>query len=202
MKKLHTHYYLWLLLPFLPGCKKEGPRTTHIKGQVTEYGTDDPIAGARIYLLCDNSVIFGSSGSSLADSLVTDTDGRFDRTYAENELCGSLYLLPYKEGYFKGTEIDLTTDLKELDVVLDPETWLKVVTIPDGHIDHLLVSGDFLGAAGYDVWANQGVKETVFLNRGNRVKNIRWRPWGQINQTLQDSIYLTGHDTITYTIHY
>ncbi|MEO6757945.1 MAG: hypothetical protein ABIO24_00720, partial [Saprospiraceae bacterium] len=115
MKNRNGHsLWLLLLLPCLHGCVKDEPRTTHIKGRVTEYGTEKPVAGARIYLLCDQSVVFGSSGSSLADSLVTDTDGRFDRTYSENELCGSLYLLPYKQGYIKGTEIDLTTTFKEL----------------------------------------------------------------------------------------
>ena len=52
----------------LPACKKDEPRTVHIKGRVIEYGTGKPIADARIYMLCDNSVVFGPSGSSLPDS--------------------------------------------------------------------------------------------------------------------------------------
>ncbi len=189
---------LWLLA--LSACKKDDSRTTHIKGRVTEYGTGLPVAGARIYLLCDQSVVFGSSGSSLADSIVSDADGRFDRTYADTDLCGSVFLLPYKEGYFKGNEIDLTTNFKELDVVLDPEAYLKVVTVPDGpnNYDHIGIGGDF----SFEAFANQGVKGTYFTARGNRDVFIGWGPFSNPSITHSEHIFVPGHDTTTYTINY
>ena len=204
MKKQNVHYlWLLLLLPCLPCCKKDEPRTTHIKGRVTEFGTGLPIAGARIYMLCDNSVVFGPSGSSLSDSIITDADGRFDRTYPDDELCGSLFLLPFKKGYFKGNEIDLTTDFKELEVVLDPEASLKVMTVPDLGQGAISFSGTFTGAAGWSAYPSEGVKTQVFTTSGNRIKLIGWAYWANPNDTYkQDSIYLPGHDTIIYTIHY
>ena len=205
MKKPHLFYLSPLLLAVvwlftLPACQKDEPRTVHIKGRVTEYGTGKPIADARIYMLCDNSVVFGPSSSALADSLVADADGRFDRTYAEEELCGSLFLLPYKEGYFKGTIIALTTDFKELDIVLDPEAYLKVVTVPDGpnNYDHIGIGGDFR----FETWASQDAKNSYFTARGNRDVIIRWGPFNNPDIKYPDTLFVAGHDTTTYTIHY
>ena len=205
MKKPHLFYLSPLLLAVvwlftLPACKKDEPRTVHIKGRVTEYGTGKPIADARIYMLCDNSVVFGPSGSSLTDSIITDIDGRFDRTYPDADLCGSLYLLPYKKGYFKGNEIDLTTEFKELNIVLDSEAWLELVTIPDlGMWTSIGFGGTFSPhlASSY-----KGTESQVFLGRGGRDAVIHWGPFSDPSILYSDSIYLTPHDTITYTIHY
>ncbi|MCY7329242.1 MAG: carboxypeptidase-like regulatory domain-containing protein [Saprospiraceae bacterium] len=208
MKKQHSFYLIILLWAFawllaLPACKKDEPRTVHIKGRVTEYGTGAPIADARIYMLCDNSVVLGPSGSSLSDSIITDSDGRFDRTYPDADLCGSLYLLPYKKGYFKGNEIDLTTDFKELNITLDPEAWLKIVTVPDLGGGGISFSGTFTGAAGWSTYPIDGIKTQYFTTTGNRIKFVDWAYWANPNATFKrDSIYLPAHDTTTYTIHY
>ena len=207
MKKPHLFYLSPLLLAVvwlftLPACQKDEPRTVHIKGRVTEYGTGKPIADARIYMLCDNSVVLGPSGSSLTDSIITDADGRFDRTYPDADLCGSLYLLPYKKGYFKGNEIDLTTEFKELNIILDPEAWLKLITVPDTLGDLIYFTGTFTGAAGWDTWSGDGTKEWFFLTQGNRDHWIDWDYFGGGINSHRDSIYLPAHDTITYTIHY
>ena len=187
----------------LSNCQKDvSPPPTVIQGRITEYGTDLPIAGARIYLLCYNGAFFGGSSSTLGDSIVTDAKGEFHREYPQAEVCGGSYMIIYKEGYFKRDGIGVTTGVNNVNFALDPEAWLKLVTVPDGNIDHLLVSGDFLGEAGFDVWANEGTKDMIFLNTGNRIKEIWWRPWGQFDQTIQDSIYLVGHDTTAYIIHY
>ncbi len=160
------------------------------------------MADARIYVLCYDGAILGNPSSYLTDSILTDADGRFYREYEDAALCDGVYLIPYKEGYFKGSEIDLTTDNLPHEVVLDPEAWLKIVTVPNGGIDHLFIGGDFLGSAGYEVYAFNGNQEKLFFNMGNRNKTIRWRPWGQDDQTIQDTIYLPAHDTTTFTIHY
>jgi len=190
-----------LAAAWLNSCHKDPPRKVIIQGRVTEFGTGEPIADARIYVLCYDGVI-GSPSSYLTDSILTDADGRFYRAYEDAALCDGVYLIPYKEGYFKGSEIDLTTDNLPHEVVLDPEAWLKIVTMPDGGIDHLFIGGDFLGSAGFEVYAINGGQENLFLSMGNRNKTIRWRPWGQFDQTIQETIYLPGHDTTTYTIHY
>ncbi|MBK6993429.1 MAG: hypothetical protein IPH31_00350 [Lewinellaceae bacterium] len=98
-----------LAAAWLNSCHKDPPRKVIIQGRVTEYGTGEPIADARIYVLCYDGGI-GSPSSYLTDSILTDTDGRFYRAYEDAALCDGVYLIPYKEGYFKGSEIDLTTD--------------------------------------------------------------------------------------------
>lgn len=183
-------------LATVPACK-QSPPTTRIKGRVTEYGTGTPIAGARIFLLCDQG-----GGSSLADSIVTDVNGQFDHIYADDDLCGSFYLLPYKEGYFIGSEIDLTSEFKELDVVLDSEAWVKIVTVPDGinNFDHIGIGGDI--SFGFEAWASQGIKEIVFISPGNRSVEVGWGPFSDPSMHYSDTIFLPGHDTTIFTIHY
>ena len=201
-RSVGSRIILLLLLAWLSGCKKDDPPQTILHGRVTEYGTHTPIADARIYVGCEESVPFGPSTFTLVDSLITDADGKFYKKYADDEICGSVSLLPYKTGYFKGTPLYPTTDNKAFEVVLDPESWLRVVTIPDSGISHILVSGNFYGAGGFDAYATEGIKERIFTTNGNRYKQIRWRPYGQLDLTQSDSLYLPAHDTTTYTIHY
>ncbi|GEM_PF-1656109 len=192
---------LWLAL-MLPACKKDDPGKTILHGRVIEYGTKEPMADARIYVGCEESVPFGPSTFTLVDSLITDADGKFYKEYAEADLCFSSSLIPYKKGYFKGTSLYPTTDNKAFEVVLDPEAWLKVVTVPNGTIGHLFVGGNFDGGGGFESFASQGVSERIFSTNGNRYKQIRWRPYGQVDMTKTDSLYLPAHDTTSYTIHY
>ena len=108
----------------------------------------------------------------------------------------------YKKGYFKGNEIDLTTDFKELDITLDPEAWLKIVTVPNNGESTIWFSGTFTGASGWDAHKNKGTQEFLFLTTGNRDKTVNWGNYQQAGAIGRDTIYLPAHDTTTYTIHY
>jgi hypothetical protein len=137
---------LALLLAMLAACRKE-PQKIILHGRFTEYGTGKPIQGARLYLGCEGGVPFGGSTYDLADSIVSDAEGKFRKEYTLGEICGNLSLTPWKQGYFKGELRFHTTDNPFMDIVLDPMAWLKVVTVPDGGENvNLLISGDFLGA--------------------------------------------------------
>ena len=201
-RSVGSRMILLLLLAWLSGCKKDDPPQTILHGRVTEYGTHTPIADARIYVGCEESVPFGPSTFTLVDSLITDADGKFYKKYADDEICGSVSLLPYKTGYFKGTPLYPTTDNKAFEVVLDPVIWFKVVTIPDGDINLIWFRGTFTGASGWDAHENEGIQEFLFSTPGNRMKSIRWGTYEQAGIISQDSIFLPAHDTITYTIHY
>jgi len=204
MKK--SIFFLLLLaasawLASLPACNKSEERSTIIQGRIVEYGTGTPIEGARVYVLCQDGT--GPSDSSLADSILTDADGNFYREYAKGELCSTVYLLPYKEGYFKGNELDLTTDNKFFDVMLDPESWLKIRCIADGdqsslHFQVVNFSKDVLKWHSSDT-TFQYLGGVPLL--GNREKRISWRTYP--NQIYyEDTIYLSAHDTTIYAIHY
>ena len=188
---------LWLLA--MPACKKDA-RLTIMQGRITEYGTGDPIPDARVYIYCDESEFGGPTIVKLIDSIITDADGRYHREYQEDDLCVGAFLLPYKKGYFKGNEIYLTTDNQPHDVVLDPEAWFKLVTIPDaGMWESLGFGGTFRP---HSVNANQGTESQIFMGRGARDIVLHWGPFSTPSIIYSDSIYLVPHDITTYTIHY
>ena len=202
-KKIFVLLLPLLVAAWLSSCHKDkDANKTIIQGHVTEYGTDAPIQGARVYLWCANGEIFGPTGSSFIDSLVTDAEGAFHTEYLDRELCGGVYLSAYKEGFFYKSDIDIHGGVNDLEVVLDPEAWLKIVTIPDIGIYHLSIGGDFMGASGFDVYSSDGLQEHLFQTRGNRMKQIFWREWGMVDQTLLDSIFVHHLDTTVYIIHY
>ncbi|GAB4499087.1 MAG: hypothetical protein OHK0019_35610 [Saprospiraceae bacterium] len=188
---------LWLF-----ACNKSEERPTIIHGRVTEYGTGAPIEEARIYVLCQEGTVLGPSSFTLIDSILTDMEGKFYREYAEGELCGSVSFLPYKAGYFKGNEFYYTTDNKFFDVVLDPISWFKVITVPDILGDRIYFTGTFTGASGWDTWKGDGTKSWLFETRGNRDAWIAWDYYGGGVNSHRDTVYLPKHDTTTYTIHY
>jgi hypothetical protein len=203
MKK--TIFFLLLLtasawLASLPACNKSEERLTTIQGRITEYGTGAPIEGARIYLLCYDGSVFGGSSSTLGDSIVTDANGEFHREYPQDDVCGGAYMIVWKEGYFKRDGLGVTTGVNNVNIALDPEAWLKVVTVPDGqnNYDHIGVGGDF----SFEAWASEGIKTITFLARGNREIVVRWGPFNNPSIKFPDTLYVPGHDTTTYTIHY
>jgi hypothetical protein len=196
-----------LLLMVLSGitfacCKNRDDGQIVIKGRVLAYGTNEAIAGASIYMWCYSSQLFGPSGQTFFDSLVTDDNGAFYAEFDEDELCGGFFLSVFKEGYHYRNDIDIHSGVNEFEVILNPEAWLKIVTIPDLGGDNLIIGGDFLGAAGYSVSSIYGVQESTFPTTGNTDKVIFWRPWGELNNTKYDTIYLPGLETTTYTLHY
>jgi hypothetical protein len=202
MKNKTRFLLLLVLLTGLYSCDK-APQKTIIQGHITAYGTNKPIEGARIYLWCYDGEIFGPTRSSFVDSLVTDETGAFHTEYLDRELCGGIYLSAYKEGYFYRNDIDIHGGVNDLDVVLDPEAWLELKTIPDQGGSSIIVAGsNFYGASGFDVYSNQGNTNFVFKTKGNEIKYIRWYSGIGNNDLHQDSIFLSGLDTTIYTIHY
>lgn len=192
--------FAWLAS--LLACNKSEEHPMIIHGRIIEYGTGAAIENARVYVFCEEGVVFGQTTFTLVDSILTDADGNFYREYAQGELCGSVFLLPYKEGYFKGNELDLTTDNKFFTVVLNPVSWFKVITVPDVIGDRIYFTGTFTGAAGWDTWKGDGTKTWFFETRGNRDTWIDWDYYGGGVNSHRDTVYLPGHDTTTYTIHY
>ncbi len=187
---------------WLPACKRDNGKTI-ISGTVTEYGTGKPLDSVKVYVQCSNSSFFGpQQQGNLIETLLTDNNGRFYREYIEKDFCNAAYLAFYKPGYYFKTDIDINTDGNNFDIVLDPEAWLKIITVPDGGIEHLFVAGNFWGGSGIEIYASEGVKERLFPTKGNREMIIRWGLWVQNGQVTQDTVYLPAHDTTTHIIHY
>jgi hypothetical protein len=192
---------LLVVLSWLTACKKD-PNKTVIQGHVTVYGTNKPVPGARIYLWCYNGEIFGPTGSTFVDSLVTDATGGFHTEYRDRDLCGGIYLSAYKEGYYYKNDLDIHSGVNDLEIVLDPEAWVKVVTIPDVTGNSISFTGTFTGASGWSTDGFQGTREFVFDTRGNRLKEIWWTYTAPPITYAKDTFFLVGGDTTVYTIHY
>ena len=198
--KLLIFLFLLLAAAWLSSCHNKEANKIIIQGHVTEYGTDAPIQGARIYLWCSNGEIFGSNGTSFIDSLVTDVEGAFHIEYLDRELCGGVYLSAFKEGFFYKSDIDIHSGVNDLEVMLDPEAWLRILTAPDGqtNYDHIGVGGDF----SFETSAFEGTKEHVYITRGNRDKIVGWGPFNDPSINFIDTIYVLGGDTVSHVIHY
>ncbi|MBL7827483.1 MAG: hypothetical protein JNJ57_12675 [Saprospiraceae bacterium] len=188
---------------YASSCKRDDPKTI-ISGRVTEYGTNDPIQNAKVYVLCHSGGIFDPiQNGNLYDTLFTDNDGRFYREYLDKNLCGAAYLAFYKPGYFFHGDVDLSNGEENyFEVVLDPEAWLEIVTVPDGGIEHLLIRGDFYGAS-IEIYSTDGIQKRLFETKGSRFRHLHWRQWEEPNDDIKyDSVYVSAHDTTIYTIHY
>jgi hypothetical protein len=203
---MKNKFFLFLLpllaAAWLSSCHND-PNKTVIQGHITEYGTNAPIPGARVYLWCYSGEIFGPTGSSFIDSLVTDISGAFHAEYLDRDLCGGVYLSAFKEGFFYRSDIDIHTGLNDLEVVLDPEAWLNLRTVPDQGGNSIVVGGsNFYGGSGFYVYSIDGDTSFIFKTKGNEIKYIRWYSGSGYTENHQDSIFLPGLQTTNYTIHY
>lgn len=191
----------WLLAP--TGCRKE--RHTIVKGTITEYGTGTPVKDAVVWMLCyDGGVIFGPGGtSSTSDSIMTGPDGTFYRDYLTDDLCGGIYAIVAKDGYYAEDAIGITTATNDLRIALKPDAWFRVVTVPSSSDSKdIIFNGDFLGAAGESTNSNKGTEIFLYKTWGNRDIHIHWRRWGEDTFLGDKYIYTSGHDTTDFTIHY
>ena len=203
-----SHPFLLLLLPalaliLLASCRKD-PVKTIVQGHITEYGSGEPLPGARIYLWCYNGEIFGPSGSSFVDSLVPDAQGYFHAEYNDRDLCGGIYLSAYKKGYFYKEDIDIHSGVNDLEIVLIPQAWIKVRCIADEGQSSLEFQVDNYSQS-ISKYLSQ---DTIFRYLGgysplwgNSKEEISWRTYPN-NAYYQDTVFLRGLDTTLYTIHY
>jgi len=134
---------------FITACKKENP--TSITGHALEFDTNKPIEGALIYLYGgDSDGNFSNPGAYLEkiDSTISAADGsyQFDLDAAPYPI---LDLIAHKELYFSEDVLQgiYRTRANQIDIVLDPYSWLELHIKNDMPIDE----GDFI-----DIWGLGG----------------------------------------------
>jgi len=154
MKNL-TLVLLSTCLLLLIGCKKETP--TSITGHVLEFDTNKPIEGALIYLYGgDSDGNFSNPGAYLEkiDSTTSAADGsyHFDLDAAPYPI---LDLIAHKELYFSEDVLQgiYRTRANQIDIVLDPHSWLKLHVKNDMPVDE----GDIIS-----VWGSWGRRGDLF----------------------------------------
>lgn len=81
-------------------CGKGLIGDARVDGIVKDATTDEPIAGATVYLLQnEGGGIFGGSSSIVIDSTITQSDGTFEFKY-DNDKDFSFYISAKADNYF------------------------------------------------------------------------------------------------------
>ncbi len=209
MKIPHIFFLTLIFLFLFSACKKESQPTPGAFGQVTEFGTEKPIANARMELYRCNSDAFGSA-CFLQDSVFTNSQGRYEISY--NPDAASYHILtPVADKYFPGLEKILNSASRvEQDFVLDPHAWLRVHIVneaPAGELD-ILRTGNYLsppGAASIVEFTGSNVNESFLRSiRGERNLSLLYiiKNSGEDEIIVRDTIFIPAHDTLNYEIRY
>ena len=188
-------------------CRKDTPMTD-VSGTIKAYGTESPIANARVYLT-DCISLGGLGGIDCGvtkDSTLSDANGNYEFNFQADD--GHFYWINVEaEGYYKGSS---TTNVLEdrittLDVTLDPEAWLRL------HVKNVAPSRDddqIVGPFGVSVsqieLQGSTVDTTIYQTfRGNRERTMTWTVISEGNfDVFRDTFYLSAHDTLEYEIFY
>ena len=196
-----------VLLLSLGSCDDNTPEIlphTIVKGRVLEYGTNEPVAGAKVNLLGGEWSLGGSFGS-IQDTFVTDADGYYEFTFKPKEDY-IYYLDAEKEQYWDFIPTLDFSDYKEnnLDIVLDPEAYLELHVKNVNPFDNQDRIHSSFGGNSPDDYYGMSVdifrRETV---RGNRNINLTWGVVKNSEITeYWDTIYCPAYDTTLYEVLY
>ncbi len=193
---------MFFALLLLSACKKEEQPVPGAFGRITEFGTEIPVANARMELYRCNSDAFGSA-CFLQDSVFTNSQGRYEISY--NPDAASYHILtPVADKYFPGLEKILNSASRiEQDFVLDPFAWLNVRImneVPAGEFDRINYAGP--GALGSpDAHIGEDINITRFSKvRGNRQTFLYW--FVNNTESYGDTLVIPAHDTLNYEIRY
>ncbi len=110
----------------LSSCRKEGSTGPRVwEGRVLEYGSDKPVAGARVYLWEGSSEWWGQSSEYRIDSTESAGDGSFRFSY---ERVGGRYyrITGGADRYYPGEAFLERTSSTRADLVLDPYAWVRI----------------------------------------------------------------------------
>lgn len=197
-------------IAFLISCKKERIGDTTLSGRILEYGTENPIAGATVYLgHCISEGIFEPVYCVIKDSLIVGTDGWFEFTI-EEKFDGDYIVDATAPGY-EGSEFGLIAtnpgDQREGDIILDPFSWLSIHVHnvnPQDENDNIEIGGSWGGGASDDIFFGTQVNKKILRKTyGNRQETITWGVVRNGEQSIyRDSFYIPAHDTIYYEIFY
>ncbi len=203
-------YILFAFITILFSCKEESQPVPGTFGQVTEFGTEKPIANARMELYKCNSDGFASA-CFLIDSVFTDSEGRYQITYDPEE-ANYHVLTPVAERYFAGAEKILNSGLNiEQDFVLDPFAWLNLRVVneaPGGEfdrIDYTYQAWTITGSPRESCIGSDVNKNHFELTRGaNKDVLLLWEVYdsGELAGEYSETIFIAAHDTLDYEIRY
>jgi len=200
-------YLLILCALSILSCAKDKIGTTrYVEGKVLEYGTEKPVANARVVLLEARGEFLGPSYKVIVDSTFTDEKGYYRFQYIKYP--GSNFVSASSDQYFKSEDYFVLDQKKsKTDIYLDPHAWLKVKVEKEGEI----VPGDGFTMETFDycdprsIRLDRGEFYCLCKLRGNRSHDLnyyRLPGGGQLYGRESLSAYLPGHDTTEYVIQF
>ena len=206
-----TILMLWVAVA-LASCSKSKMENTIAQGRILAYGSNQPVAGARVilqYCAGSGSVLGGGLSCFNLDTVTTAADGKYKFDFVGN----STYLYQFTvraEGYAKPPyeyDINNLQQVNEKNVTLDPYSWIRlhVKNIrPFDSQDVIRLAGPWGGGSDIDLFYGTSI-DTVTLRQvfGNRkVDLLKVVVKNSIQTIFRDTIYIAAHDTINYEILY
>ena len=205
-KMKRTILMLWVAVA-LASCSKSKMENTIAQGRILAYGTNKPVAGARVSLQGCTYSWQGGGYCNIIDSTITQSDGKYHFNFV-GESTDNYIVFVKADGYHKNDYLinDFHTDFTH-DITLDPYSWIRlhVKNIrPFDSQDLVSLAGPWGGGGGKDIFYGTSI-DTVTLRqvRGNQKVDLSWliRKNG-MDTTPRDTIYIAAHDTINYEILY
>ena len=199
-----TILMLWVAVA-LASCSKSKMENTIAQGRILAYGSNQPVAGARVSLQGCTYSWQGGGYCNIIDSTTTQSDGKYHFNFV-GESTDNYIVFVKADGYHKNDYLinDFHTDFTH-DITLDPYSWIRlhVKNIrPFDSQDNIRIVGE-LGGGPQDNIGTDIDKYYVRLVIGNRNNDFFW--WIKKNgNTIAygDTIYTPAHDTINYEILY
>lgn len=206
MKKIYSPAYFFILFTIVTSCGKGIIGDARIDGIVKDSTTNEPIAGATVYLLESDGdfCLFCPIITYIVDSTTTDDEGCFEFKY--DDVDGVTYAVnAVKEQYIDNQEKTFIKELGngiDVEVFIDPEAFLKVrvhnVNIYDPS-DYVIVNDLYATFYGNEVDTTE-----VIVVYGNKVQTLTWFVTndGTVSSAIHAEVYCSSFDTTYYEILY
>ena len=124
-KMKRTILMLWVAVA-LASCSKSKMENTIAQGRILAYGTNKPVAGARVSLQGCTYSWQGGGYCNIIDSTITQSDGKYHFNFV-GESTDNYIVFVKADGYHKNDYLinDFHTDFTH-DITLDPYSWIRL----------------------------------------------------------------------------
>jgi hypothetical protein len=205
--------YFFVLVSFsflMVQCRKDANNYIKVSGKVLEFGTNKPIANAKVGIYSEGGAFLGTTWSNLVDTTRTDANGFYSIEKQGIDNGSSFYVSAAANKYYTYDPTKYVAtgqDVMNNDIVLDPFAWIKV------HVKNVNPLNDrdsiFLGnlvgpPSGETIYTGKNV-DLNFLNkvRGNLSMRATWTvARNNIGKSFVDTVKIAAHDTLKYEILY
>lgn len=203
MKKVYSLSYCFILFTIVTSCGKGIIGDARIDGIVKDATTNEPIAGATVYLLESDGdfCLFCPIITYIVDSTTTDNEGCFEFKY--DDVDGVTYAVnAVKEQYIDNQEKTFINELGngiDVEVFIDPEAFLSIhfkniaPAFPSDNFDiNGFVTDGFNGDSIDTI--------VVYRTYGNILITIYWAMYGE--SSISSSLTCPAFDTTYFEILY